>query len=160
MDTIKLFRRRYIPDELVELKDDVILHHDKEIIVTKWNSLKPRDDISGGCSAYFLDKGWKVSRILQHDGSMKYWYCDIIEAAFDKTTNSYTFHDMLIDVLIYPDSHVEVVDMDEFADALSNNIISMASAANALRATDSLLGTIYSGHFDTLTKYITDYIEN
>lgn len=158
MDTVRLFRRRYIPDELVELKDDIILHRDREIIVTKWDSLKPRDDISGGCSAYFLDRGWKVSRILQHDGSMRYWYCDIIEPEFDEASNTYTFKDMLIDVLIYPDSHVEVVDMDEFADALEQKTISVESAANALRATDSFLRKIYGGHFDTLTKHITDYI--
>lgn len=158
MDTLKLFRRRYIPDELVELKDDVILHHNEEIIITKWHSLKPRNDISGGISAYFLKKGWKVSCILQHDSSMKYWYCDIIETEFDGLSNTYTFNDMLIDVLIYPDRHVEVVDMDEFADALAANTISVQSATKALRSTDKLLNIIYEDNFDSLTKYITDYI--
>lgn len=158
MDTLKLFRKRYIPNEIVELKDDVILHHDEEIIVTKWESLKPRNDISGGYSVYFLNKGWKVSRILQHDGSVRYWYCDIVETTYDKSSNAYIFNDMLIDVIIYPDNHVEVVDMDEFADALDNNTISLTSATSALRATDSLLGIIYKGGFDTLTQYVNGYI--
>lgn len=47
MTNLKLFRRRFIPEEIVELKDDKILSMDKNnnIIITKWNVLKPRNDI-------------------------------------------------------------------------------------------------------------------
>ena len=39
-----LFRKRLIPEECVELKDDILLHRDKETIVTKWKTLKPQKD--------------------------------------------------------------------------------------------------------------------
>lgn len=48
METIHLYRRRYMPDETVELKDDLILYRDDNILVTKWNILKPRKDIDHG----------------------------------------------------------------------------------------------------------------
>ena len=50
-----LYRKRIIPEEMILLKDDEILHLDSRIIVTKWDSLKPRKDFSNGISAYFLN---------------------------------------------------------------------------------------------------------
>ncbi|MBQ2320552.1 MAG: DUF402 domain-containing protein, partial [Lachnospiraceae bacterium] len=66
MTNLKLFRRRFIPEEIVELKDDKILSIDKtnNIIITKWNVLKPRNDIDHGISAYFINDGIKVSKIF------------------------------------------------------------------------------------------------
>ena len=48
MNKIQLFRRRYIPDEIKELKDDIVLSADDKMILTKWNVLKPRKDIARG----------------------------------------------------------------------------------------------------------------
>mgnify|MGYP000358628231 CR=1 FL=1 len=57
---------------------------------------------------------------------MVYWYCDIIETHYDEKENIYTFNDLLIDVIVYPDGQVEVLDMDEFADAMEQGILSVA----------------------------------
>lgn len=45
-----LYRKRFIPDETVELKDDLILLISKDLIITSWDVLKPRRDISRGIS--------------------------------------------------------------------------------------------------------------
>ena len=118
MSRPRLFRRRFIPDENIELKDDMILALEPNLIITSWNVLKPRRDISRGVSAYFIDKGIKVSKVFDNAGQMVYWYCDIIETHYDEKENIYTFNDLLIDVVVYPDGQVEVLDMDEFADAM------------------------------------------
>lgn len=157
MEPIRLFRRRYYPDEIIELKNDQILSQDKNLIVTKWNVLKPRKDIASGYSAYYIDKGYKVSKILDASGNLVYWYCDIIETVLDKTTNTYTFCDLLIDVLIYPNGHVEVVDLDELADILEANTLPPSMVAQALRNTSQLLAIIYSGNFSELTRPITRF---
>ncbi len=156
MGDVKLFRRRFIPEELTELKDDHIIMFKDGIIVTKWNVLKPRHDINNGISAYFIKDGIKVSKIFDEAGQFVYWYCDIIETAYNEEDNSYTFNDLLVDILVYPDGHVEVVDMDEFADAMESGILETSTIAFAMRSADLLLKTIYSGNFQ---KY-TDYIEN
>ena len=96
----------------------------------------------------------KVSKIFNENGTLVYWYCDIIETIYNNKTNSFTFNDLLIDILIYPDGHVEVVDMDEFADAMESGILSNSTIAAALRNADSLLKTIYSGNFNKYTSYI------
>lgn len=159
MSRPRLFRRRFIPDENIELKDDMILALEPNLIITSWNVLKPRRDISRGVSAYFIDKGIKVSKVFDNAGQMVYWYCDIIETHYDEKENIYTFNDLLIDVVVYPDGHVEVLDMDEFADAMEQGILSVGTIAHAMRATDDLLHTIYAGEFEKYTHYIDDMLK-
>ena len=159
MSRPRLFRRRFIPDENIELKDDMILALEPNLIITSWNVLKPRRDISRGVSAYFIDKGIKVSKVFDNAGQMVYWYCDIIETHYDEKENIYTFNDLLIDVVVYPDGQVEVLDMDEFADALEQDILSVGTIAHAMRATDDLLHTIYAGEFEKYTHYIDDMLK-
>ena len=154
MSRPRLFRRRFIPDENIELKDDMILALEPNLIITSWNVLKPRRDISRGVSAYFIDKGIKVSKVFDNAGQMVYWYCDIIETHYDEKENTYTFNDLLIDVVVYPDGQVEVLDMDEFADAMEQGILSVGTIAHAMRATDDLLDTISAGEFGRYTHYI------
>lgn len=159
MSRPRLFRRRFIPDENIELKDDMILALEPNLIITSWNVLKPRRDISRGVSAYFIDKGIKVSKVFDNAGQMVYWYCDIIETHYDEKENIYTFNDLLIDVIVYPDGQVEVLDMDEFADAMEQGILSVGTIAHAMRATDNLLHTIYAGEFEKYTHYIDDMLK-
>ena len=159
MSRPRLFRRRFIPDENIELKDDMILALEPNLIITSWNVLKPRRDISRGVSAYFIDKGIKVSKVFDNAGQMVYWYCDIIETHYDERENTYTFNDLLIDVVVYPDGQVEVLDMDEFADAMEQGILSVGTIAHAMRATDDLLHTIYAGEFEKYTHYIDDMLK-
>ena len=88
MDDPFLYRERLIPQECIPLKDDVILYHDDDIIVTSWKALHPKHDLDHGYSCYFLDKGIKVSKFLYSSGELIYWYCDIIDYKYDDGNNS------------------------------------------------------------------------
>ncbi len=153
MDNVKLYRRRFIPDEKILLKDDVIVSLDNERLVTKWQVLTKRHDFSHGSSCYFLDKGWKISRFLDDNDKLVYWYCDIIEPEFDSEDNAYTLNDLLIDVIIYPDGRVQVVDVDEAAFALKENLIPQDLVIKALERLDGLLKVIYSGEFRLYAEF-------
>lgn len=157
MEKMRLFRRRYLPDEMIELKDDKILSASREAIVTRWNVLKPRNDIARGYSAYFLNQGVKLSKVYGPAGNLVYWYCDIVKPEIDEADGTYIFHDLLIDVLIYPDGTVKVVDLDEFADVMEQGILDVADYLAALRSTDALLKKIYGGEeFARMKRYIED----
>jgi len=156
MKQVRLFRKRFLPDETTELKDDKILSISQNMLLTCWEVLKPRNDIANGISAYFFDLGVKVSKVFNADRQLVYWYCDIIEPQINEEEGTYVFCDLLIDVLVYPDSQVKVVDLDEFADMVEKNVLSSSLSIKALRRTDHLLQLIYSGRFNTLT----DFIEN
>ncbi len=156
MDKPVLYRRRLIPDECIELKDDSILHCDEDVIVTSWRTLRPKPNLDHGYSAYFLKEGIKVSQFLHADGSLLYWYCDIVDYDFDESQNRLTVTDLLADVVIYPDGFVKVLDLDELVEAAKGSLIDEATLHSVLLRVNELLTTIYSGAFG---KY-QDVIKN
>lgn len=149
-----LYRKRIIPDEIVLLDKDEILYSNDSYIVTKWNAIKPKKVLHHGCSCYFLEDGFKVSKFYREDGSLIYWYCDIISYDYDAEKNSYVFTDLLADVLIYPNNDVRVVDVDEIADALEAGTLKVEEMIPALRSLDKLLKIIYSGEFSKIQDRI------
>lgn len=153
-----LYRRRIIPEECILLKDDKILQQDEQTIVTFWNSIKPKKDLHHGYSCYFLNEGFKVSKFYRQDGSLMYWYCDIVEYEYRAETNTYIFTDLLADVIVYPDGFVKVVDLDEIAEALERRLISEGSLKKALLSLNSLLKIIYTGNFNKLQAPIENFI--
>ncbi len=151
-----LYRKRLIPEECVLLKDDVILSCNEDVIVTKWNALKPKKDLHHGYSCYFLKEGYKVSKFYQEDNSLLYWYCDIVDFEYKKEDNQLIVTDLLADVLIYPDGFVKVVDIDEMVICLNEQKISLEQLKRSLTQLDKLLQIIYNGQFETLTHYISE----
>ncbi|NLG02645.1 MAG: DUF402 domain-containing protein [Clostridia bacterium] len=149
-----LYRKRIIPEECVELKDDTIIYIDSDIIVTKWNALKPKKDLHHGTSCYFLKEGFKISKFYNADGHLLYWYCDIIDYEYDKIKNTYVFTDLLADVIIYPDGYMKVVDIDEFVEALEINKLSISSLKLALLRLNHLLTIIYDDKFEKFQNEI------
>ena len=154
MDKPILYRKRIIPEEIVLLDKDEILYSDEGHIVTRWNTIRPKKILHHGCSCSFLKEGFKVSKFYREDGTLIYWYCDIISYTFDPEANTYVFTDLLADVLIYPDGKVEVVDVGEIADALLDGTLTTDEMIPALRSLDKLLGIIYSGKFSDIQDKI------
>lgn len=155
-----LYRRRFIPNEIIHLKDDIILVMEKDLIITKWVTLHPRKDISRGISAFYLDKGFKVSKIYDRNNKLVYWYCDIIQVNKASDKNTVIIEDLLIDVIIYEDGTIRILDIDELSDALDQGLITQAETTNALRILNNLLQIIYEGNFDTLKAPINHMEEN
>ncbi len=154
--TPDLFRKRYLPDELIFLKDDIILKQSDDLIITSWDTLKPRSDIKCGLSAYFLKEGYKISKVYNANDELVYWYCDIIDSVYDDEANSYTFHDLLVDITVDGCGFVKVLDLDEIGDLLEQGKITPAMCIRALRTADKLLRIIYNGDFYQLQKYIEE----
>lgn len=150
MTISKLYRRRLIPAECILLKDDVILEQNDEFIVTKWNTIHPKPNFSHGCSCYFLQEGIKVSKIYREDGTLVYWYCDIVDFSYDEKEEALTVIDLLADVILYPDGHMEVVDLDELAEAMERGLITKEQMTTCLRNLNHLLSMIYRDKFDRL----------
>lgn len=155
-----LFRKRIIPEECVELKDDVIIYMDDDMIITKWNALKPKKDLHHGYSCYFLKEGYKVSKFYTVDNILMYWYCDIIDYEYNEADNTYIFTDLLADVIVYPNGFVKVVDINEFVDALDIGKISIDELKLSLLRLDNLLSIIYADKFEKLQNEIEVREEN
>ncbi len=156
---MELFRKRIIPEECVALKDDQLLFSDSDRIVTKWNTLKPKKNLDHGLSCYYLKEGFKVSKFMRRDGSLLYWYCDIVSHEYDSKTDTYVFTDLLADVIIYPDSSVRVIDLDEVGTALKDGLITKEQCITLLNSLSSLLDIIYSGRFIEMQEYLEKFEE-
>lgn len=155
---IKIYRKRFIPNETVFLKDDVILHATDEVIVTRWNSLKPRLDISYGYSAYFLTQGFKLSKVFNKENHLVYWYCDIITHEYEEEANVLTVTDLLIDVIVYANASLRVLDLDELADCIEQNLIDPKLACLSLRHADHLFHLLSTDDFSTYQDLLNSYI--
>ena len=149
----KIYRQRYLPNELVLLGDDKIVKENHDVILTKWRSLKPRPDFSHGVSCYFLHKNYKISKFFDAAGNFLYYYCDVVKPV--PTSDGYIFCDLLVDIILYPDNSLKVLDLDELAVAYQQTLITTVDMLLALNTADILLKTIYSGEF----RQIADILE-
>ena len=154
MGVPKLYRKRYMPSEIVHLKDDVIVHQGENRMVTKWDVLHPKAKFSHGISCYYMDKGWKISKFLNKENALVYYYCDIIDTTYNEEENCYVFTDLLADVIIYEDGFVKVVDLGEIAEALEEGIITAKEAKLSLSRLDALLEVIYGGGLPEMIAFM------
>ena len=153
-----LYRKRFIPDECVKLKDDEILKLDDSVIITKWKALKKRCDISSGYSCYYLKDGYKVSKFLKEDNSLLCWYFDIITYDRDTESNTLTVIDLLADVKIYPDGKMKIDDLDELSEAFEKKLIDESLLKKSLLSLNRLLNEIYENGISSLTAPIENII--
>ena len=151
-DKPSMYRKRYIPDEIKSLEKDEILYMSDDIIVTKWDTFRPKKNFSNGISCTFVNKGFKISKFMDNNGKLVYYYCDIIHSDYYKDENKWIFTDLLADVKIYPDGRTEIVDLDEVSEALKSGIISTETVCELMENLNSLLELIYSGEWRKLTE--------
>ena len=125
---LQIYRKRLIPEECILLKDDIIVEQNEDYILTKWKTLNPKTTFSHGCSCYYLKEGFKISKFYRHDGSLLYWYCDIVEYTSRPEDNSLIVTDLLADIILYP----------------------QAQMSACLRQLNNLITIIYRDKFDRL----------
>ena len=119
-------------------------------MITKWNPIKPREDFARGESCVYFKYGWKVSKFFNKDGSLKFWYCDIIKHEYHEEEDKYIIIDLLLDVIIYEDGHYEVLDEEELEEALKDGIITNEIAEEAKQKLKALLQKIKENKFKEL----------
>lgn len=151
---MKIFRKRYIPNEIVDISGDEVLYQDEKLIITKWLPIHPRNDIANGISYTMLDKGWKLSKMYDAEGKLLYWYCDIIdyELQQEEQEEVYTLIDLLLDVKIYEDGSYEVLDRDELEEAFAKGLITKEQKEKSLARLEELLKVIQSGKFPPIQE--------
>lgn len=153
----EIYRKRLFPEECVHLKNDRILLHNDSMLLTAWDTLRPKSEFARGLSLYLIDKGWKISKFFDSDNNFVYWYCDIIKTDYDSVTDTYIFTDLLADVIIYPDGRVTVVDLDEFDPVFRKGLLTSDELLMALNRLNALLQVIYGGEFSEYTTLIEKY---
>ncbi len=147
---LQIYRKRYIPSECILLKDDTIVEQNESFILTTWDTINPKSAFTHGCSCYLLQEGVKISKFYRADNSLLFWYCDIVEYEWNDAKDTLTVIDLLADVILYPDGHMKVVDLDELAEALEIGLITQKQMTASLRQLHHLLSMVYRDKFDRL----------
>jgi len=149
---LNIYRRRLIPDELIHLDSDEIIEYKPPLLITRWKSIKPRKDFATGISAYYINRNFKISKFFRHDGSFSYYYCDIIKTDMDG--ENFTFTDLLVDVVIYPDGSYRVLDLRELREAHDIGLLTIDDVFFAIEILDNLLKTLQNGEFAQLAQVL------
>lgn len=144
---IKMFRKRYIPNEIIDISGDEVLYMDDEVLVTKWLPIKPRNDIGRGMSFTFLKEGYKVSKFFDVNGNFSYWYCDIIDYRYDEVKDEHIFVDLLVDLKVNLKGEYEILDLEELNEAFLNKIITKDEFELAMERLNKLLDLVKAGDF-------------
>lgn len=95
---------------------------------------------------YWLDRWYNVFRFHEPDGAFRNYYCNInLPPKFDGETLEYV--DLDIDVLVWPDQRVEILDRDEFAENLATYGYPIDVITNVDAAVAELLAMIENREF-------------
>lgn len=158
METPKLYRNRLIPNESILLDHDTVLYQSDTILITKWDTIRPKARFSNGYSCYFLTEGYKISRFYNSCGEFQYWYCDIIDTTYHEPENTYIFTDLLADVIISPEGEIRILDLDELADAHRDGLLSTDLLHRALYRLHRLLQALYRRELESLAHTLLEIV--
>lgn len=144
---MKRFKRKFFPPITFDISNDELHYHNDDIMVTSWIPENSDMGVAKAVSVFFLKEGFQISKKFDKKGNFLYWYCDIIAIEQNTQENSITFVDLIADVVVLPNGQVELIDLDEFADAIEKNIIEREYIAQAVRSMHNLLEYIYKQDF-------------
>lgn len=153
----EIYRKRLIPEECIHLKNDRILLNNDTMLLTSWDTLRPKNDFTHGLSLYLFENGWKISKLYDINNHFVYWYCDIIKTDYTAENDTYIFTDLLADVIVEQGGRIRVVDLNEFEPAYKSGLMSPDEMLMALNQLNALLQTIYNGDFSKYTELIEKY---
>ena len=142
---MKIYRKRYIPNEIIDISGDKVESVNENLLITSWLPIHPRNDVAFGMSYTYLKKGWKISKFYDKDKNFLYWYCDIIDAQIKD--EEYILVDLLVDIKVYPDGRYEILDKEELDEALNEGLITKEQKEEALNKLSALLEIIKKGEF-------------
>lgn len=142
---MKIYRKRYIPNEIIDISGDKVESVSEDLLITSWLPIHPRNDVAFGMSYTYLKKGWKISKFYDKDKKFLYWYCDIIDAQIKD--EEYILVDLLVDIKVYPDGRYEILDEEELDEALNEGLITKEQKDEALNKLNALLEIIKKGEF-------------
>lgn len=144
---MKLLRKRYIPNEIVDISGDEVIYQDDELIVTKWLPINKRNDIGSGISFAFLKEGYKISKFFDNEGKFSFWYCDIIDYKYEVTEDAHVFEDLLLDLKVYEDGQYEILDMNELVEAYDKKMITFEQVIKAFKSLEKLYEMVKNKNF-------------
>ena len=104
-------------------------------------------------SFVLLDDGVQINQPVRFpEDQRNWWYCDLVSVVEDEQV--VYVDDLSIDVIVGPPDHpYRVLDLDEYADALSGQRLTPARAADGLRRAQRFLDRRLNRRHDTTREW-------
>ncbi len=144
---MKMLRKRFIPNEIVDVSGDEVIKIEDGLIVTRWLPIHPKKDVGSGESFIHYKDGYKISIFYDKEGKFLYYYVDIIDYEYDEKEDCWTFIDLLVDVKYDGKEKFEVLDMDELEEAINTNLITDKMFLKAIQTLNNVISLIDEGEF-------------
>lgn len=102
---------------------------------------------------YLVDRGYTISKVFNKQGEWLYYYCDIMEMKHVGQMR-YVMVDFILDLIVHANGSYEVLDIDEFADAIEKGEIVRTKQVYTLRRLHEMI------RLQEKRKLIPSYIHN
>jgi len=156
------------PDRRSQFEVDLLRADEQTLVLSHLvypkNSLVYRGEevIADGYRAIwflFKDQPYDIGRFYRPDGSWTGYYVDVLEPVRWWGAKAETLEplvDLFLDLWIAPDGSSEVLDEDEFAEALDLGHLTDAQAEHARRVLREIVDGVQSGNFlpDVVTQVV------
>ena len=61
---MKIYRKRYIPNEIIDISGDKVEFVNEDLLITNWLSIHPRNDVAFGMSYAYLKRVGVIANII------------------------------------------------------------------------------------------------
>jgi predicted RNA-binding protein associated with RNAse of E/G family len=138
---------------------DLIVADDRSIVMSleldRSEPLIFRDQVvidAGYRAVWFLfkERGYDIAAVYRPDGGLTGYYVDVLEPVIWQDADPGTLApvvDLFLDLWIAPDGSFEVLDEDEFDEAVAKEWINGDQRGHALRVLDELRQSVVAGTF-------------
>ncbi|MCO4784022.1 MAG: DUF402 domain-containing protein [Candidatus Cloacimonetes bacterium] len=104
-------------------------------------------NIASAISIISVKHGVQISKKFDKDNQFCYWYCDMIKTKWTPKSGCFEITDLLVDVVIFPDNELRVIDLDEFIQAKEDHLIHLDDFQWAHNAVLNLMDRALLGDF-------------
>lgn len=109
---MSIYKHKLVPQETQDITQDHWIYRDEHWMLSTWSPAHSDMKVVKAVSIFDLEHGWQLSQKFDAQGQLKYWYCDII-ASYSQDGDLHIV-DLILDVVLFPDGVIQVVDMPEF----------------------------------------------
>lgn len=119
----KLLKHKLVPPSSEDISGDEVLYFDLDFLVTRWKPAKSNMNIGAAVSLLCVKSGVQISKKYNREGKFVYYYCDMVKTHWDPETETFEVTDLIADLIVFPDSELRLIDLEEFQEAYQSKVI-------------------------------------
>lgn len=142
-----LLKHKLLPQCTEDITEDEILFFNNDYLVTQWKAKSSNMNIASALSVVSVEHGIQISKKYDKDKKFCYWYCDIVKTKWTPESSCFEITDLLVDVVVFPDNELRMIDLDEFTQSKNNGLLNTSDFQWAQQSVLKLINQALLGDF-------------